>query len=67
MVDDAESQVTVGYLDIDALEPAIEESFGASAGGIEAMDNIRPLRAFGFSATLEGEYQSATFRLSVDD
>lgn len=67
VVDDAETQSVVGYLDFDALEPMLEQQMGASPGGEKMLENLRPLRAFGFTAQTEGDYQSATFRMSVED
>ena len=33
----------------------------------EAIDNLRPLKAFGMTAGADGDYQHLTIRLSVDD
>lgn len=67
VVPDAADQQFVLYVDFDAIEDAVIEGVEASGAPADAPDNIRPLRAFGFSFGAEGDYATSTIRLSVND
>lgn len=62
-VKDADKAQTVMYVDFDALDPVLEQSMGGAGG--PALENLKPLEAFGVSGTIKDGSAETTLRLTV--
>ena len=67
MVDDGASQQFVMFFNFDAIKDQVLQTMREDGAPQEAIDNLRPLKAFGITADVSGDYQHLTIRLSVDD
>ncbi len=63
VVSDSEHAGSVLFVDIDRLEPAIDQ---AAAGDHRIVDNVAPLQAFGISGWLDGDVAHGDLRISTD-
>jgi hypothetical protein len=68
VVDDAASKQFVLFFNWDLVENEILQSLGSSGDPSmqKVADNLKPLRAFGASGGLEGDYTVSTLTVSVD-
>lgn len=67
VIDDAASKEFVMYLDFDSIEDQVIDAMESNGVGADEIANIEPLRAFGYSTEVDGDYTKAIFRLSVND
>ena len=67
VVDDGASQEFVMFFNFDAIKDQVLQAMENNGAPPEAMDNVRPLKAFGITADVGGDYFHLTMRLSVDD
>jgi hypothetical protein len=67
VVDDGASQEFVMFFNFDAIKGQVLKAMTEDGAPQEAIDNIRPLKAFGITSDVSGDYQHLTLRLSVDD
>ncbi|MEJ7629784.1 MAG: DUF3352 domain-containing protein [Nocardioidaceae bacterium] len=67
VVDDGAGKEFVMFLNFDAIKDQVMQAM--EDGGVEqaVLENLRPLKAFGITAEVDGHYQHVTMRLSVDD
>jgi hypothetical protein len=67
VVDDGSSQEFVMFFNFDAVKDQVLKTMSDAGVPAAAMDNLRPLKAFGITTHVDGSYQHLTMRLSVDD
>lgn len=67
VTDDAASKEAVLFFNWDRVENQIVTAAQNAGAPQEVIDNIRPLRAFGVTSSVEGHYTVSTVRLSVND
>lgn len=66
VTDDAAGKEFVLFFNWDSVEEQILEAAQNTGAPQEVIDNLRPLRAFGITSDVEGDYTLTTFRLSVN-
>ncbi len=67
VVDDGASQQFVMFFNFDAVKDQVIQAMQDNGAPQEAIDNLRPLKAFGVTADASGDYAHLTIRLSVDE
>lgn len=67
VTDDAAGKEFVLFFNWDSVEEQILQAAQNTGAPQEVIDNLRPLRAFGVTASVEGDYTLTTFRLSVNE
>ncbi len=67
VTDDAASKEFVLFFNWDSVEEQILQATQNAGAPQEVIDNLRPLRAFGITSGIEGDYTVSTFRLSVNN
>jgi Protein of unknown function (DUF3352) len=67
VVDDGASQDFVLFFNVDAVKGPLLQAMRDAGASQQAIDNIRPLKAFGMAADVGGDYQHLTMRLAVDE
>lgn len=67
VTDDAASKEFVLFFNWDSVEEQILQAAENNGAPPEVIENLRPLRAFGITAAVEGDYLISTYRLSVND
>jgi hypothetical protein len=67
VVDNAADMETVVYFDWDKVEDQIVQSVRDNGGSEKDIANLTPLRAFGLTSGVSGDYTTSTFQMSVND
>lgn len=67
VTDDAAGKEFVLFFNWDSVEEQILQAASNTGASPEVIENLRPLRAFGITAGVEGDYLTSTYRLSVND
>ncbi|MGI8700983.1 MAG: DUF3352 domain-containing protein [Nocardioidaceae bacterium] len=67
VVDDGAGQEFVLFFDFAAIREQVISSLRESGAPAEVIDNLLPVRAFGMTGNVEGDYVHTTIRVSVDD
>jgi Protein of unknown function (DUF3352) len=67
VTEDAAAKEFVLFFNWDSVEAQILTAAHDSGASAQVIDNLRPLRAFGATSTVDGHYTVATLRLSVND
>ena len=58
---------SIGAPNFDAVKDQVPKAMSDDGESQKAIDNLRPLKAFGITAEVDGHYENVTVRLSVDD
>lgn len=66
VVDDGANQELVLYVNLDSVKDQLIQSMQDDGASADAIANIEPLKAFGITAHVDGDYMHGTVRLSVD-
>jgi hypothetical protein len=66
VVDDAANKELVAYFDWDMVQDQIVQAARENGATDDDIDNITPLRAFGYSSETVGDYTFSTFQMSVN-
>jgi Protein of unknown function (DUF3352) len=67
VVDDGAGKEFVLFFNFDAVKDQMLKAMSDDGESQEAIDNLRPLKAFGITAEVDGHYEHLTVSLSVDD
>ena len=67
VTDDAASKEFVLFFNWDSVEQQILQAGETAGAPQDLVDNLRPLRAFGITSGIDGDYTITTMRLSVND
>ncbi len=67
VVDNGAGQEFVLFLNFDSVKNQVLQSMRESGTSTSTIANLQPLKAFGMSVMVDGDYVHATIRLSVDD
>jgi len=67
VVDDGAGKEFVLFVNFDSVKDEILQSMDDGGQSAGVIDNLRPLKAFGITQEVDGDYLHATVRLSVDD
>lgn len=67
VIDDGAHQEFVLFVDIDSVKDQILESMREGGQSASTIANLQPLRAFGVTEHVDGDYLKVTVRLSVED
>ncbi len=67
VTDDAAGKEFVLFFNWDSVEEQILQAAENTGAPPDVIENLEPLRAFGITADVEGDYWISTYRLSVND
>lgn len=67
VVDNGAAQELVIFFNFEAIKDQVLQAMVDNGSPQQAIDNVRPLKAFGITTNVEGDYQHLTMRLSVDE
>jgi hypothetical protein len=67
VVPDGTGQEFVAFLNFDAIKPLILQQMREDSESADTIANVQPVKAFGITVDVDGDYAHFTMRMSVDD